>query len=66
MKQIDMNPAGDRIGVVAEQKATRSASRYDAIIATLVGVCALGVSAYTAYMQREQVRAIGLADSRVC
>lgn len=34
-----------------------SASRYDAIIATFVGVCALLVSGYTAYMQRQQVRA---------
>src|SRR5947208_14897771 len=35
----------------------RRASRYDAVIATLVGVCALCVSAYTAYMPRQQVRA---------
>jgi hypothetical protein len=35
----------------------RSASRYDALIATFVGVCALCVSGYTAYMQRQQVRA---------
>ncbi len=35
----------------------RSASRYDAIVATFVGVCALFVSGYTAYMQRQQVRA---------
>ncbi len=40
-----------------EQRAARGASRYDAVIATLVGVCALGVSGYTAYMQRQQVRA---------
>ena len=33
------------------------ASRYDAIIATLVGLCALCVSGYTAYVQRQQVRA---------
>ena len=39
-----------------EKKATRGASRYDAIIATLVGFCALCVSGYTAYMQRQQVR----------
>ncbi len=31
--------------------------RYEAIIATLVGVCALFVSGYTAYVQRQQVRA---------
>ena len=35
----------------------RGASRYEAIIATLVGLCALCVSGYTAYMQRQQVRA---------
>jgi len=42
---------------VPEQKATRSASRYDAVIATLVGFCALCVSGYTAWVQRQQVRA---------
>jgi hypothetical protein len=31
--------------------------RYEAAIATLIGVLALLVSAYTAYMQRQQVRA---------
>ena len=45
------------IGVVPEEKERRRASRYDAIIATLVGFCALCVSAYTAYVQRQQVRA---------
>ncbi len=45
------------IGAVAEEKATRGASRYDAIIATLVGFCALCLSGYTAYVQRQQVRA---------
>ena len=35
---------------------TRGASRYEAVIATLVGFCALCVSGYTAYMQRQQVR----------
>jgi hypothetical protein len=43
---------------VPEKKVTRSASRYDAVIATLVGLCALCVSGYTAYMQRQQVRAM--------
>lgn len=33
------------------------ASRYETIIATLVGVSALCVSAYTAHVQRQQVRA---------
>ena len=40
-----------------EQTETRRASRYDAVIATLVGFCALCVSAYTAHVQRQQVRA---------
>src|SRR5678816_3617192 len=43
---------------MAEEKKTRSASRYDALIATFVGLCALCVSGYTAYMQRQQVRAM--------
>lgn len=34
-----------------------SATRYDAVVATFVGVLALLVSAYTAYTQRQQVRA---------
>jgi len=42
---------------VPEHGATRSASRYDAVIATFVGFLALCVSGYTAYVQREQVRA---------
>lgn len=45
------------IDAVAERSEIRSASRYDALIATFVGVCALCVSGYTAYMQRQQVRA---------
>ena len=45
------------IGAVPEEKVKRGASRYDAIIATFVGLCALCVSGYTAYMQRQQVRA---------
>jgi len=44
------------IGGVPQQIASRSASRYDAVVATLVGLCALCVSGYTAYMQRQQVR----------
>jgi hypothetical protein len=54
---IDTNAAGDRIGFVPEQTETRRASRYDAVIATFVGICALCVSAYTAHVQRQQVRA---------
>ena len=45
------------IGTVPEEKETRGASRYDAIIATFVGLLALCVSGYTAYTQRQQVRA---------
>ena len=45
------------IGAVPEQTETRHASRYDAVIATFVGLCALCVSGYTAYIQRQQVRA---------
>jgi hypothetical protein len=46
------------IGAVPEQTETRRASRYDAVIATFVGLCALCVSAYTAHVQRQQVRAM--------
>ena len=42
---------------MSEEKTTRGASRYDAVIATLVGFLALCVSGYTAYIQRQQVRA---------
>jgi hypothetical protein len=42
---------------VANKQGTPGASRYDAVIATFVGLCALCVSGYTAYMQRQQVRA---------
>src|SRR6266705_7080886 len=45
------------IGAMPEQRETRGASRYDAVIATLVGFLALCVSAYTAHVQRQQVRA---------
>ena len=45
------------LGAVPEVKETRGASRYDAVIATFVGFLALCVSGYTAYMQRQQVRA---------
>jgi hypothetical protein len=45
------------IGAVPEQKERRGVSRYEAVIATLIGLLAVCVSAYTAYMQRQQVRA---------
>lgn len=36
---------------------TNSGIRFQAVVATLIGALALGVSAYTAYVQRQQVRA---------
>jgi hypothetical protein len=45
------------LGAVPEEKQTRGASRYDAIIATFIALLAVCVSGYTAYMQRQQVRA---------
>jgi hypothetical protein len=42
---------------MGEGKQFRGATRYDAVVATLVGLLALCVSGYTAYMQRQQVRA---------
>jgi hypothetical protein len=45
------------IGAVPEHGETHGASRYDVVIATVVGFLALCVSGYTAYMQRQQVRA---------
>jgi hypothetical protein len=45
------------IGPVPEEKLTRGASRYEAVIAMLIGLLAVCVAAYTAYMQRQQVRA---------
>lgn len=45
------------MALVPEEEGRRGASRYDTVIATLVGVCALSVAGYTAYVQRQQVRA---------
>ena len=55
--RLPSNSAGDTIRRMSEEKATRTASRYDAVIATLVGLLALCVSGYTAWVQRQQVRA---------
>jgi uncharacterized iron-regulated membrane protein len=44
------------LGAVPEEKQTRGASRYDAIVATFIALLAVCVSGYTAYMQRQQVR----------
>jgi hypothetical protein len=45
------------LGAVPEEKQTRGASRYDAFVATFIALLAVCVSGYTAYMQRQQVRA---------
>jgi len=42
---------------VAKEQEARGGFRFDAVVATFVGVCALFVSGYTAYVQRQQVRA---------
>ena len=34
-----------------------SPNRYETLVATFIGLCALAVSAYTAYTQRQQMRA---------
>ena len=47
----------DTIIGMPQEKELRSASRYDAVIATFVGFLALCVSGYTAWVQRQQVRA---------
>jgi len=45
------------IGAVPEERETRVASRYETIIATFIALLAVCVAGYTAYMQRQQVRA---------
>ncbi len=45
------------LAAVPEENQRRGASRYDAVVATFVGFLDLCVSGYTAYMQRQQVRA---------
>lgn len=45
------------IGAVPEKKETRATSRYEAFIATFIALLAVCVAGYTAYMQRQQVRA---------
>jgi hypothetical protein len=46
------------VGVVPEEKETRATTRYETVIATLIGCVAVCVAGYTAYMQRQQVRAV--------
>jgi hypothetical protein len=45
------------IGAVPEEKETRGATRYETVIATFIALLAVCVAGYTAYMQRQQVRA---------
>src|SRR5689334_15860411 len=42
---------------MAEENPTRGASQYETFIATLIALLAVCVAGYTAYMQRQQVRA---------
>ena len=45
------------LDAVAEEKERRAASRYEAVVATFIALLAVSVAGYTAYMQRQQVRA---------
>src|SRR5262245_63195256 len=45
------------LGAVPEKDETRSASRYETFIATFIAFLAVCVAGYTAYIQRQQVRA---------
>jgi len=45
------------LGAVPEEKETRAASLYETFIATFIALLAVCVAGYTAYMQRQQVRA---------
>ena len=54
---IDTHYVGDMVGPVPEEKETRTASRYETFIATFIALLAVSVAGYTAYMQRQQVRA---------
>jgi hypothetical protein len=45
------------IGAVPEEKRTHTATRYETVIATFIALLAVFVAGYTAYMQRQQVRA---------
>jgi hypothetical protein len=42
---------------VPEEKEARAATRYETVIATFIALLAVCVAGYTAYMQRQQVRA---------
>jgi hypothetical protein len=55
--QIDTHFIGDILGAVPEEKETRAAIRYETVIATFIGLLAVCVGGYAAFMQRQQVRA---------
>jgi hypothetical protein len=57
LRLIDTHFSVDMIGAVPEEKETRTASRYETFIATFIALLAVSVAGYTAYMQRQQVRA---------
>jgi len=45
------------LGAVPEKEETRPSSRYETVVATFIALLAVCVAGYTAYMQRQQVRA---------
>jgi hypothetical protein len=45
------------LGAVPEEKERRAAIRYETVVATFIALLAVCVAGYTAYMQRQQVRA---------
>jgi len=45
------------IDSVPDEKATRAGIQYETVIATFIALLAVSVAGYTAYMQRQQVRA---------
>jgi hypothetical protein len=54
---LPYNFNADTVAVMSQEKATHSASRYETFIATFIALLAVSVAGYTAYMQRQQVRA---------
>jgi len=54
---LHCNSGDDMVGPVPEEKESRTASRYETFIATFIALLAVCVAGYTAYMQRQQVRA---------
>jgi hypothetical protein len=54
---IDTHSVGHMIGAVPEEKEMRATIRHETVIATFIALLAVCVAGYTAYMQRQQVRA---------